>query len=58
VFVLLQMCVCLFACLQEFKEVSRSKPQDTGITLIPNEANLFIWKALLKVRHLQQQTAA
>jgi hypothetical protein len=37
-------------CLQEFKEVTRSKPQDTGITLIPNEANLFIWKALLKVR--------
>eukprot|EP00878_Enallax_costatus_P004699 GHUV01004947.1.p1 GENE.GHUV01004947.1~~GHUV01004947.1.p1 ORF type:complete len:162 (+),score=29.92 GHUV01004947.1:268-753(+) len=34
--------------LKEFKEVSRSKPHETGITLIPNEANLFVWKALLK----------
>jgi hypothetical protein len=36
--------------LQEYKEVTRSKSGDTGITLIPNEANLFLWRALLKVR--------
>lgn len=29
--------------------MSRSKPQETGITLIPNETNLFVWRALLKV---------
>lgn len=34
---------------QEYKEVTRSKSGDTGITLIPNEANLFQWRALLKV---------
>jgi hypothetical protein len=48
----LLLCTIAFVCLQEFKEVSRSKPQDTGITLIPNEANLFIWRALLKVWQL------
>lgn len=34
--------------LKEYKEVTRSKSGDTGITLIPNEANLFLWRALLK----------
>lgn len=37
------------ALLQEYKEVTRSKASDTGITLIPNEANLFVWGAQLKV---------
>jgi hypothetical protein len=53
----LRFCCNCCVCLQEFKEVSRSKPQDTGITLIPNEANLFIWRALLKV-HMQHDAAA
>ena len=34
---------------QEFKEATKQKPSDTGITLIPNEDNLFAWKALLQV---------
>eukprot|EP00775_Hariotina_reticulata_P000167 gene167-355_t len=34
--------------LKEWKEVSRSKSQDIGITLIPNDANIFVWRALLK----------
>lgn len=34
---------------QEYKEVSRAKVGDTGITLIPNEANLFVWGAQLNV---------
>ncbi|KAF8065630.1 PEX4 [Scenedesmus sp. PABB004] len=34
--------------LKEYKEVSRARPGDTGITLLPNEANLFVWRALLK----------
>lgn len=39
----------LLLLLQEYKEVARSKAADTGITLIPNEANLFVWGAQLKV---------
>jgi peroxin-4 len=35
--------------LKEYKEATRQKLQDTGITLIPNESNLFAWKALLQV---------
>ncbi len=27
-----------------------SQAADTGITLIPNESNLFLWRALLRVR--------
>eukprot|EP00879_Flechtneria_rotunda_P002274 GHRR01002465.1.p1 GENE.GHRR01002465.1~~GHRR01002465.1.p1 ORF type:complete len:162 (+),score=46.47 GHRR01002465.1:204-689(+) len=34
--------------LKEYKEVARGKIQDTGITLLPNETNLFTWRALLK----------
>ncbi|KAG1662319.1 hypothetical protein FOA52_011477 [Chlamydomonas sp. UWO 241] len=33
--------------LKELKDVTRSKAGDTGILLIPNEANLFVWKGLL-----------
>lgn len=43
---------CTLRCsthLQEYKEVVRSGAGDTGITLIPSESNLFIWRALLKV---------
>jgi hypothetical protein len=36
-------------CLQEYKEATKQKAVDTGITLIPNEQNLFSWRALLKV---------
>jgi peroxin-4 len=36
--------------VQEYKEVSRSKNQDTGITLVPSETNLYSWQAFLKVR--------
>lgn len=28
----------------------RSSAVDTGITLIPNESNIFLWRALLRVR--------
>lgn len=36
---------------QEYKEaVKQKKALDTGITLIPNELNLFVWRALLQVR--------
>lgn len=35
--------------LKEYKEVVRSGSSDTtGITLIPSESNLFVWRALLK----------
>lgn len=34
---------------QEFKEASKQKTADTGITLIPNENNLFAWRAVIKV---------
>jgi hypothetical protein len=34
---------------QEYKEATKQKAVDTGITLIPNEQNLFAWRALLKV---------
>lgn len=34
---------------QEYKEATKHKSVETGITLIPNENNLFLWKALLKV---------
>eukprot|EP00798_Chlamydomonas_sp_ICE-L_P010635 gene10635-12314_t len=34
--------------LKEYKEASKQKTCDTGITLIPNETNLFMWRALLK----------
>lgn len=34
---------------QEYKELSRSK-ENTGITLIPDEANIYAWRALLQVR--------
>lgn len=37
---------------QEFKEAIKGKTVDTGITLIPNESNLFVWRALLQVREL------
>jgi hypothetical protein len=43
---------------QEYKEVSRSKNQDTGITLVPSETNLYSWQAFLKVRGGHQQTPA
>mmetsp|Transcript_14555 Transcript_14555/g.42549 ORF Transcript_14555/g.42549 Transcript_14555/m.42549 type:complete len:159 (-) Transcript_14555:498-974(-) len=33
--------------LKEMKDVSRNKALDTGIMLIPNESNLFIWRGLL-----------
>lgn len=35
--------------LQEYKESGKQKSHETGITLIPNENNLFLWKAALKV---------
>ncbi len=38
------------ALTQEYKEAARQKSQETGITLIPNESNIFSWRALLKVR--------
>ncbi|KAL6758923.1 ubiquitin-conjugating enzyme/RWD-like protein [Haematococcus lacustris] len=34
--------------LKEYKEASKQKTLETGITLIPNESNLFSWRALLK----------
>ncbi|GAX85001.1 hypothetical protein CEUSTIGMA_g12422.t1 [Chlamydomonas eustigma] len=34
--------------MKELKEVGKQKTQDTGITLIPNETNLFSWRAILK----------
>ena len=36
--------------VQEYKEATKQKTSDTGITLIPNETNLFVWRALLQVR--------
>ncbi|EFJ45706.1 hypothetical protein VOLCADRAFT_63302 [Volvox carteri f. nagariensis] len=33
---------------QEYKEALKAKPEDTGITLIPNETNLFAWRAVLR----------
>lgn len=42
------------AVLQEYKEVAKQKAlSDTGIQLIPNESNLFLWKALLKARPIR-----
>ena len=43
--------------LKEYKEVARSRPDETGITLIPNESNLFCWRALLKARRCAQHAA-
>ena len=34
--------------LQEYKELSRSK-ENTGILLVPDEANIYSWRALLQV---------
>ncbi len=34
---------------QEFKEASKGKGQEIGITLIPLNDNIFVWKALLVV---------
>ncbi|GAB4813817.1 hypothetical protein N2152v2_000863 [Parachlorella kessleri] len=34
-------------CLEEYKELSRSK-EDTGILLVPDEANIYSWRALLQ----------
>ncbi|GFR51604.1 hypothetical protein Agub_g14028 [Astrephomene gubernaculifera] len=34
--------------LKEYKEALKAKPEDTGITLIPNETNLFAWRAVLR----------
>lgn len=34
---------------QEYKEALKAKPEDTGITLIPSETNLFAWRAALRV---------
>ena len=34
--------------MQEFKEATKQKSSETGITLIPNEDNLFAWKANLQ----------
>ncbi|GIL80322.1 hypothetical protein Vretimale_12063 [Volvox reticuliferus] len=33
---------------QEFKEAQKAKADDTGITLIPSETNLFAWRAVLR----------
>ncbi len=42
---------CLGALLaQEYKEAARLQSSETGITLIPNDSNIFSWRALLKVR--------
>jgi ubiquitin-protein ligase len=35
--------------LKEYKEANKQSTIDTGITLLPNENNLFVWKALLQV---------
>lgn len=50
-------CCCYLVCLlpllllllQEFKEANRNK-EATGIELIPNESNVFLWTALIKAR--------
>ncbi|GIL80321.1 hypothetical protein Vretimale_12063 [Volvox reticuliferus] len=34
--------------LKEFKEAQKAKADDTGITLIPSETNLFAWRAVLR----------
>lgn len=34
--------------LKEYKEATKHSTLDTGITLVPDETNLFIWKALLQ----------
>lgn len=34
--------------LKEYKETAKHKSVETGITLIPNETNLFSWRAMLK----------
>mmetsp|Transcript_23388 Transcript_23388/g.51332 ORF Transcript_23388/g.51332 Transcript_23388/m.51332 type:complete len:158 (+) Transcript_23388:166-639(+) len=34
--------------LKEYKEASKQKSLETGITLVPNESNLFVWRAILK----------
>jgi hypothetical protein len=41
--------LCIVCAMQEFKEATRNKTADTGITLVPNELNIFVWKAQLKV---------
>lgn len=33
---------------QELKDCSRGSAVGTGITLVPNEQNLYVWKALLQ----------
>lgn len=38
-------------CLQELKESSRNK-EATGIELIPDESNVFLWRAVIKVPKL------
>ena len=35
--------------MQEFKEMSRNPKNDTGITLMPDESNIYVWKGLLQV---------
>lgn len=44
--------------LQEFKDSTRQKPGDTGITLIPNEDNLFAWKAHLQASNTQHSSSS
>lgn len=34
--------------LKEYKEAAKQKTTETGITLIPNDSNIFSWRALLK----------
>ena len=34
---------------QEYKEAARAS-EETGIELIPNESNIFVWRGLLKAR--------
>eukprot|EP00891_Asterochloris_glomerata_P007259 jgi/Astpho2/7259/fgenesh1_pm.00113_%23_16_t len=33
---------------KEFKEMSRNPKNDTGITLMPDESNIYVWKGLLQ----------
>ena len=35
--------------LQELKEVARSK-DNNGIELIPNDSNIFLWRAVIEAR--------
>jgi len=37
---------------KEIKETARAK-EETGIELIPDDMNIFVWRALLKVYRLE-----